>query len=144
MPRIVVALAALIAFPVSFAGPIVAERAAGEAHPIVGTWKWTRSFNACTEVYEFRPDGTLSVLSGSKHTDNTFTISREPDGAGFFEMQLKIVKDHGGVDCGQTHTDDTGKAYTSHILFEPSRRMYISCSESRLEVCFGPLIKVPE
>lgn len=119
-------------------------RAHGEPHPIDGTWRWTRPINACTEVYVFRPDNTLSVTSGANKADFSFTIARSPGAAGFFEMHLEVVKDYGGMDCGHTDTDDTGKRYTSYILFEPSHGMHISCSDPRLEACFGPLIRVQE
>src|SRR5439155_609442 len=38
--------------------------------PIVGTWKWTLRSNNCTEAYTFRPDGSLTIVSGSG-TDTT-------------------------------------------------------------------------
>ena len=121
-----------------------AEAQDRNSHPIIGKWRWTRPFNSCTELYEFRADGTLSILSGVKRTENTYEITPAPVRAGFFEMRLHVVKDHGGRDCASTDNDDSGKGYTSYILFEPSQTMFMSCSEPRLEVCFGPLRRLEQ
>lgn len=119
--------------------PGTSIRAVGEAHPLIGTWRWTRARDACVETYEFRTDGTLTVVSGRKRTENTYTVTRQPDAAGFYEMHLSVTQDLRGTDCGHTDNDDTGKGYTSFLLFEPSHGMYLSCAEPILEVCFGPL-----
>lgn len=51
--------------------------------PIVGKWTWTRSANNCTEVYDYRADGTLHVVSGEEESDSTYRLSARPDtGAG--------------------------------------------------------------
>lgn len=142
--RVVRACAAAVVATAAAGAAAEPLRAAGQAHPIDGTWRWTRPINSCTEVYRFRPDNTLFVTSGTKKIDFRFTITRSPVAAGFFEMQLEVVKDYGGMDCGNTDTDDTGKKYASYILFEPGRDMYISCSDPRLEACFGPLVRVRE
>lgn len=119
-------------------------RASGEAHTIIGTWKWTRKINDCTETYVFRSDGTLSVTSGAERTDNTFTITRAPVERGFFELRTRVTQDHRGTDCAQVDEDDTGKEIVSFILFEPTQGMHISCSEPRLQACFGPLVRQPD
>ena len=118
-------------------------RAGGEAHPIIGTWKWTRKFNNCTETYVYGSDGSLSVTSGAERSDNTFTVSRAPVARGFFEVRMRVTKDHRGTDCAQVDEDDTGKEVISFILFEPTQGMFISCSEPRLQACFGPLVRQP-
>ena len=119
-------------------------RANGEAHPIIGTWKWTRKFNDCTEIYVFRSDGTLLVTSGAERTENTFTITRAAVERGFFALRTRVTKDHRGTDCAQIDEDDTGKEIVSFILFEPTQGMHISCSEPRLQACFGPLVRQPD
>lgn len=114
----------------------------GEAHPILGKWQWTRPENACTEVFDYAIDGTVTVVSGDEHTDNTFAISRLSDGQGFYAMTMRIVKDHGGRDCADTTTDDTGHVSQSYLLFEPGNRKYLSCREPNLSACYGPLQRV--
>lgn len=119
-------------------------RGEGEAHPIIGTWKWTRKFNNCTETYVYGSDGSLSVTSGAERSDNTFTVTRDAVARGFFEVRMRVTKDHRGSDCAQVDEDDTGKEVISFILFEPTKGMFISCSEPRLQACFGPLVRQPQ
>lgn len=123
------------------AGPVIAQTAdaPGGAHPLVGKFQWTRSANRCTEVYEFRPDGTAHVTSGAERSDNTYTVSKEPDARGFYTLKMKITKDYGGKDCGDLEQDETGQEHTTYVLFEPSREMYVACQEPNLQACFGPL-----
>ncbi len=117
-------------------------RNVGEAHPILGKWQWTRSENACTEVFDYAIDGTVTVVSGAEHTDNTYTITRLPDAQGFYAMKMRIVKDHGGMDCADTLTNDTGHVSQSYLLFEPGNAKYLSCKEPNLSACYGPLQRV--
>lgn len=124
------------------AGPAERMRNPGEAHPILGQWQWTRSENACTEVFDYRIDGTVSVVSGDEHTDNTYTIARLPDAQGFYAMHLQILKDHGGKDCADTLSDDTGKENQAYLLFQPGNGMYLSCKEPNLSACYGPLKRI--
>lgn len=111
-------------------------------HPVLGTWQWTDSRNNCTEVYDFRADGTVPVVSGDERTDNTYTISETPDAQGFFTLTMFTVKDHGGKDCGDDETDNTSMENVVYLLFEPQFTEFIICSEPRVEACFGPLRRV--
>ena len=126
------------------AAPTQRMRNPGEAHPILGQWQWTRSENSCTEVFDYRIDGTVSVVSGDEHTDNTYVIARLPDTEGFYAMTLKITKDHGGKDCADTTTDDTGHESRAYLLFEPGNGRYLSCREPNLSACYGPLQRIAE
>ena len=129
---------------IALAAPEADYRAAGEAHALVGKWRWTRAANACTEVYEYRIDGTLLVESGAEKTENRFTIVRTPDANGFHEAQFKIVKDYGGKDCADSETDDTGAEFTAYVIFDPTGGMYLSCQKPNLDACFGPLRRITE
>ena len=111
-------------------------------HPIVGKWEWTLAENKCTETYDYRPDGTVPVASGTEKTDNTYTISASPDANGFFRLTMKVMRDHGGKDCGDDTADSTGQETTNFVLFDPSRTMHIVCMEPKLDRCFGPLKRV--
>ena len=141
-PLLILSIAFLQLFLPTLA--IGADRAAGESHPLIGKWTWTRAENKCTEVYDFRTDGTVFVSSGNERSDNTFVISREPETRGFYTIKMKVVKDYGGKDCGDSEKDDTGQEDTGYILFEPSQSMYISCQEPSITACFGPLRRVTE
>ena len=44
-----------------------------QRHPLIGKWQWTRAENKCTEVYDFKADGTVRVISGEEKTENTYS-----------------------------------------------------------------------
>jgi hypothetical protein len=112
-------------------------------HPIIGKWQWTRDTNQCTEVYEFKVDGTVPVVSGSERTDNTYEVDEVPDINGFYKLTMTIVKDYGGKDCADDESLSSGGS-ANYIIFDPKKLMYLSCQEPKLERCFGPLRKSAE
>lgn len=120
-----------------------ATREPDKPHPIIGKWTWTRVANDCTEVYDFRPDGTLVVQSGAEKTDNTYEIASEPDRDGFYKVTMRVVKDYGGKDCGDAEDDSTGDTYTNYVLFDPSMGRYVACAKPAFDACIGPLRRLP-
>ena len=82
-------------------------------HPLIGKWQWTRTENKCTEVYDFKADGTVPVTSGEEKTENTYRVSPEPDSGGFYQLTLKVNKDFGGKDCSDSDEDSTGQESTT-------------------------------
>ena len=112
--------------------------------PLIGKWQWTRSQNKCTELYDFRADGTAPVTSGTEKTENTYSIANSPDQNGFYRITMKTTKDYGGKDCGDNEGDSTGQESTNFVLFNPSRSMHIVCVEPKEERCFGPLRRVSD
>lgn len=118
-------------------------RAPAKNHPVLGQWQWTRAENRCTEVYDFRADGTVPVQSGEERTDNTYTVSDMPDAAGFYTLTMFTVKDHGGKDCGDDDADNTAMEVVVYLLFEPKLTEFIICTEPAVQSCFGPLRRVP-
>ena len=111
---------------------------------IVGKWTWTRTENACTEVYDYLADGTVHVVSGDEATDNTYAIDATPDRNGFFKMVLKVVKDYGGKDCADSEEDSTGQEQAVYVLFHTSKPLHVVCRDPDLETCYGPLRRVQE
>lgn len=109
---------------------------------LVGKWTWTRSANNCTEVYEYRADGTMYVTSGAEKSDNSYSLAAEQSINGFFKLTTAILKDYGGRDCADSETDDTGAADTNFIQFNPTGNQYILCREETFEHCIGPLRRV--
>jgi len=138
MTRSTLLLCVALALP-GLAAAQADARGPGETHPLVGKWRWTVKQNGCTETYDFRADGTAQVVSGAERSDNSFTVSREPDAKGFYKLDMTITKDHGGKDCSDVDKDDTGQRHTNFLLFEPTREMYQSCADASLGQCFGPL-----
>jgi hypothetical protein len=135
------ATAALAAWALCFSA-LAQNRLPSSRHPVLGAWQWTDARNGCTEVYDFRADGTVPVVSGDERTDNTYTISETPDAQGFYTLTLFTVKDHGGKDCGGDDTDNTSMENVIYLLFEPRFTEFIICSEPRVDACFGPLRRV--
>ena len=111
-------------------------------HPLIGKWQWTRSSNKCTEIYDFRPDGTVPVLSGTEKTDNVYTVAANPDANGFYRMTIRITKDHGGKDCADTESDSTGVESTNYLFFNAGRDRYLACYQASFDKCFGPLRRI--
>jgi hypothetical protein len=146
-------LRSVVFFTVTVVGTVIAVTASflsmaqtpvPSAHPLVGKWQWTRPENNCTEVYDFRPDGTVPVISGSEKTDNTYAVAGSPDKNGFYRLTMKTTKDYGGKDCADDSSDNTGQESTNYIFFDPSKTMHIVCVEPKAERCYGPLRRIPE
>ncbi len=112
-------------------------------HPLIGKWRWTKPENKCTEVFDFRADGTAPVVSGDEKTENTYTVSSSADRNGFYQLNMKTIKDLGGKDCGDDSSDTTNQETTHFILFEPQKSMHIVCAEPRIGRCYGPLTRMP-
>lgn len=117
---------------------------AGDANPLVGSWTWTRPQNKCTETYTYRRDGTYSTVSGAERTEGTYTLSAEPDAAGFYEYADHVTKDFGGRDCADSDADITGEEAHLFIAIHASGEQILICFEPGFDKCFGPLRKVGE
>lgn len=126
------------------AGRSQVQREPDAEQPFVGKWQWTTKTSACTEIYDFRSDGSLYVQSGDERTDNTYTVTKSPDAKGFYALTSKVIRDYGGTDCAGSNADSTGDEYVQFVLFEPSMTMFISCNQPALEKCFGPLHRISE
>lgn len=112
-------------------------------YPLVGTWKWTRDVNRCTEVYVFRADGTATVQSGAEKTEAVYTVSSDPGVDGFYRLTIRVTRDYGGRDCADDESDSTGEEVTSWIQFNPARTQHMACFEQNKDRrCFGPLYKM--
>lgn len=120
--------------------------AVAQVHPIVGKWTWTRSINNCTEVYEYRADGSFGVTSGAEVASGTYEISPAPDANGFFTLLGRTMKTSGGRDCSDSGTQpgDYDKPYTVYIIFHRAQPIHLVCYEASLEKCFGPLRRIPQ
>lgn len=131
---------------VSTASALLATAAAQErppsGHPLVGTWQWTHKESNCTEVYEFRADGTAFIQSRDERTDNTFTVAAEPDANGFYRVVLRTTQDHGGKDCVNDAANNTGLESINYNIFTPDRTQMLTCYEPTRSACFGPLRRI--
>ena len=119
-----------------------AQAPAPPGHPLLGKWEWVVPKTDCTERYEFRPDGTAAIVSGSEKTDNQFIVAPSPDANGFYRLAIKTTKDHGGKDCEGDESDSTGQGTVNFVQFDPERNRYIACDEPKVEKCYGPLRRI--
>lgn len=133
----------LTAFSLSLPNLCMAQTPAPADHPLIGKWQWTRPSNKCTEVFDFRADGTAPVVSGEEKTENLYTVSSSADRNGYYQLNMKTTKDLGGKDCGDDSSDTTNQDTTHFILFEPQKTMHIVCAEPKLGRCYGPLTRMP-
>ena len=124
---------------------VAAFGASAQVHPIVGKWSWTRSDTNCTEVYEYRPDGSFNVVSGAEVASGKYEISRTPEANGFFTLKGHDLKTNGGRDCSDAGAQaaDYEKPYTVYVVFHGTQPLHLVCQEPSLERCFGPLRRVP-
>ena len=136
------ALRALISTVSALVATAAAQERPPSGHPLVGTWQWTHKESNCTEVYEFRADGTAQIESRAERTDNTFTVAAEPDANGFYRVVLRTTKDHGGKDCVNDAADNTGLESINYNVFTPDRKQMLTCYEPTRSACFGPLRRI--
>lgn len=136
------ALWTLCAVSGAYAAPAPGEEASDAKSRIVGTWRWTLPGTQCSETYDYRPDGTLHVVSGEEKSDNRYTAAPVEGGPGFVKIDATIVKDHGGEDCTESKEDNTGGNHIVYILFDPSGNQHVMCPSPTLNTCVGPLQRV--
>lgn len=134
----------LLAFVVSATAIAASNKDVERRHPLIGKWSWTRSTNQCTEVYEYHADGTYSSVSGDEHSEGVFKIAATPNEDGFFLYTDKVLKDHGGKDCGNSEEDITGAEATLYIAIHQSGEQILVCYEPSFDKCFGPLKRIRE
>jgi hypothetical protein len=119
----------------------VAQGTVAAVHPLVGKWQWTRSRSQCTEVYEFRPDGTAPIVSGAERTENVYTVSGSPNESGLHRLTLRTTKHHGGRDCSNAGGEPNFDEITLYVYFETADKIAI-CYEASTKRCYGPLRRV--
>jgi hypothetical protein len=93
-----------------------------ERHPVVGTWKWIRADN-CAEVFIYRDDGSLTVFSGDRRFEETFSVSSEPNDAGLHVIDGVTHFNSDGTDCTGGSEDYSGKSFTVYLKFDPSLKL---------------------
>jgi hypothetical protein len=130
--RAVLRLAA-VAVLVSTAG----QGASAQQPSIVGTWEWTRKKDGCPEQHVYREDGTLSIRSGGKLTENTYLMGWAPEPTGRFRLTVTTVKDDGGRDCEGSSEDRRGGTRTLYVLFSQSHESMIQCGTPAGADCTG-------
>lgn len=122
--------------------PAKAQAALAVEHPLLGKWQWTRKRNQCTEVYDFRSDGTAPIVSGTERTENVFTVSASPEASGLYRLTVRTTRHYGGTDCSDTGGRPNYKEVTLYVFFQTPDRIGI-CYEPNTRRCYGPLQRAP-
>jgi hypothetical protein len=124
---------------------IAAQPAAGAPpardHPVLGTWKITSPDGSCSELYRFRPDGTVLVTSGEEVAEIDSRVSATASARGFYRWEQKLTRDNGKRDCSGKVMKQ-GDAFTWFIQFDQSLEKMIVCKAESTQACFGPLQRV--
>ncbi|HEY9193591.1 MAG TPA: hypothetical protein VIO81_12020 [Methyloversatilis sp.] len=110
--------------------------------PIVGKWTWTRAENNCTEVYDYRADGTLLVVSGEEESSSTYRLSARPDAGGFHELKGQPMRTNGRQDCSDSPPTGELSPYTVYVIFHTREPKMLVCQTPALDQCFGPLRRI--
>lgn len=123
--------------------PVLAAHGRDSEHPLIGSWTWKPEGKDCTEVYEWRANGTGHVVSGKEVTETRFKISATPDDKGYYVFLDEVVKDNKGRDCAGSTKDNTGEKSTLFIQISPAKDQIRICVKPSDDACFGPLTRVP-
>jgi hypothetical protein len=91
---------------------------ASSVSTIVGAWEHTLTKTRCKEIYIFRADGTLTVLSGNRRFEDHYEIDPQPDKHGLFKLTGVTQLNTDGIDCTGRSKNYVGKPYTVYIRFE--------------------------
>jgi len=81
--------------------------------PIVGIWV-LKLPNACTETYNYRSDGVLSVSSGEELAESSYTLDPTPGPKGFYRLVDKVLRTNGKPDCSGELTPIGAVCLPSH------------------------------
>lgn len=110
-------------------------------HPILGTWKIAFPEGSCTEIYNFRQDGTRVFTSAEEVGESVYEISAIPSPKGFYKFTDTIVKDNGMKDCGG-EVIQVGHKISIFIRIHPNGGMFLMCHDEEQQSCFGLLKRV--
>lgn len=112
------------------------------ANPLLGSWEWINLKNSCREEYIFGSEGSGYITSGEETSTASYTISAQPDAHGYYAVQLHIINDKGGKDCGESVENNSGETYQKYLMFHPSGNLYVSCDSADTSSCVGPFKRV--
>lgn len=110
-------------------------------HPLIGTWQVNVASLNCSEVYQFRQDGSSLVTSGDEVSESSFIVSERASAKGFFKLDDTVIKNNRKPDCAGNVTPIGHKA-TNYILIHRSGEQFFMCSKENTDACFGPFFRV--
>lgn len=110
-------------------------------HPILGIWKLSLPDLGCSETYRFRGDGTTLVTSAEEVSESEYRIPDKPSAKGFYKLEDRVVKDNGKRDCAGAIMK-VGTRATNFLRFDPSRTLFLMCSDETMQACIGPFERI--
>lgn len=112
------------------------------SNPLLGTWEWVNIKNSCVEQYTFGVENSGYITSGEEHSNAKYTIADKPTEKGFYAVNLTILEDKGGKDCGESVENNTGEVYKKFVMFHPAGNHYVSCDTEDVKDCVGPFKRI--
>lgn len=135
--------AAPLPMPDDGAMPQLQPRPVPRGHPLVGLWEIEVPGTSCLETYEVRPDGTMSVSSGSQAVESHFLVSSRPTRLGFYAWVDQVVYDNGLPDC-LGGRGEAGQVALNFVWFDRSGREFLLCDDESLDACVGPFRRLDD
>lgn len=109
-------------------------------NPLVGRWIYVDALK-CTDIYEFRSDGTFSSTSGAEVLDGAY-IMDAPDANGISYRVLRTINKGNGLrDCAG-YVTKVGRVDTRYVLFKRRFTELVVCPSPTAPECFGPLRRI--
>ena len=110
-------------------------------HGYLGRWTWV--YQACTETYENRADGTSSSTSGAEVGTSSYTVSDQPEASGYYRVVDTVTSSNGMTGCdGEPGGTPVGDVAVMFIFIRPSGDQMLVCRTESLDHCFGPLRRI--
>lgn len=120
----------------------IAGVSTNHSHPLHGKWEIFLPDERCSEVYDFRPNGTRVHTSAEESGQSAYTISKTPS-LGFNELEDRITHSNGKSDCSGGSSPVGSKAIL-YIRFNSNLDQMIMCRDPSLANCFGPFMRLPD
>ncbi len=111
------------------------------ANPIIGKWKFALA-SICSEIHQFRADGTETVTSGEQVAQGLYEISPRPSRKGYYKLDERMASDNGKAACSGGLRP--GQEATSFVLLHRSGTMIILCQDESFDSCVGPLTRITD
>jgi len=108
-------------------------------HSLSGVWSWTLKDKQCTEILEYRANGTSANTSGVERTQSHYEVSPMPSLLGFYRIDETVTESNGEPDCAGDVHEVTNEPVTRFIQLSPKHDLLIVCRTETLKECFGPL-----
>lgn len=137
------ALAGPLPGPDDDQAPQIPPRPVPRGHPLIGLWVVEVPGTSCQETYEVRPDGTMSVTSGSQAVETRFQVSSRPTPQGFYAWLDQVVYDNGQPDC-LGGRGEPGHLVLNYLWFDRSGREFLLCEDESLDSCVGPFRRLDD